>query len=178
MILFGVYQLGVFGQSKVLGKEHRLLFRLDRLGDGPSSGAAARLYIQLCLDACVGPTLGQRLLMAGSSGSMAKGFALIGVYTIGFILPFLAVGLFTGTVLNFFKKHRNVVKYTAKIGAVLLILMGVMTLTGMMNGFTSYLSQFGGGQESASSTVSAAPILPRNPPLRLRSPLFRRRISP
>ena len=49
------------------------------------------------------------------------------------------------------------VKYTAKIGAVLLILMGVMTLTGMMNGFTSYLSQFGGGQESASSAVSAAP---------------------
>lgn len=34
MILFGVYQLGVFGQSKVLGKEHRLLFRLDRLAMG------------------------------------------------------------------------------------------------------------------------------------------------
>lgn len=157
MILFGVYQLGVFGQSKVLGKEHRLLFRLDRLAMGPLPALLLGFTFSFAWTPCVGPTLGSVLLMAGSSGSMAKGFALIGVYTIGFILPFLAVGLFTGTVLNFFKKHRNVVKYTAKIGAVLLILMGVMTLTGMMNGFTSYLSQFGGGQESASSAVSAAP---------------------
>lgn len=58
MILFGVYQLGVFGQSKVLGKEHRLLFRLVAWR-GALFRRAARLYHQLCLDARVGPT-GQR----------------------------------------------------------------------------------------------------------------------
>ena len=30
---------------------------------------------------------------------------LIGLYTLGFAIPFLAVGLFTGTLLNFFKKR-------------------------------------------------------------------------
>ena len=64
---------------------------------------------------CVGPTLGSVLLMAGSAETAANGFLLIGVYALGFIIPFLAVGFFTGAVLNFFKKHRNVVKYTVKL---------------------------------------------------------------
>ena len=49
------------------------------------------------------------------------------------------------------------VKYTVKIGAVLLILMGVMTLTGFMNGITSYLSkvQLGGETQQVQETQSA-----------------------
>lgn len=73
-----------------------------------------------------------------------NGFALIGVYTLGFVIPFLAVGLFTSTLLDFFKKHQKVVKYTVKAGGILMILMGVMMITGWMNGVTGYLSSFGG----------------------------------
>lgn len=90
--------------------------------------------------------------MAGSSASMAKGAVLIGVYTLGFILPFLAVGLFTSAVLDFFKKYKNVVQYTVKIGAALLIIMGVMTFTGFMNGFTNYLSSSGGNAADVSQS--------------------------
>ena len=114
---------------------------------------------------CVGPTLGSVLLMASSSGSAARGFLLIGVYTVGFVVPFLAVGLFTGTVLDFFKRHQKVVRYTVKVGAALLVLMGVMTLTGFMNGITSYLSSAAGSgvsnqpqtEESAAPAPSEAP---------------------
>ena len=66
---------------------------------------------------------------------------LIGVYTAGFVLPFLAVGLFTASLLDFFKKHNQVVKYTVKIGGVLMLLMGVLMFTGKMNSVTGYLSQ-------------------------------------
>jgi len=87
------------------------------------------------------------------------------VYTLGFVLPFLAVGLFTGAVLGFFKKHQNVVKYTVKVGAALLVLMGVMTLTGYMNSITSYLSSLGGDsaptvQSTPAPTDSPAPTVP------------------
>ena len=92
---------------------------------------------------CVGPVLASVLLMASSSASAAAGYALVGVYTLGFVLPFLAVGLFTGAVLRFFRAHGNVVKYTVKVGGALLIVMGLMTVTGWMNGVTSYLSSFG-----------------------------------
>ena len=80
---------------------------------------------------------------------------LIGVYTLGFVIPFLAVGLFTGSVLDFFKKHQNVVKYTTKAGGVLMIAMGVMMFTGWMNGITGYLSSFGVGGQTV--TESQAP---------------------
>lgn len=51
-------------------------------------------------------------------------------------------GLFTGTVLEFFEKSQNVVCYTVKVGTILLIFMGIMTLTGFTNGVTNYLAPF------------------------------------
>ena len=144
MILFGLYQFGVFGQSNVLERERRLPLQLDKLAMGPLPALLLGFTFSFAWTPCVGPTLSSVLLLAGSAGNAAKGLGLIGVYTLGFVLPFLAVGLFTRTVLEFFKKYKNVVRYTVKIGALLLIFMGVMTLTGLMNGLTRYLSGFDG----------------------------------
>lgn len=144
MILFGLYQLGVFGESYLLERERRLPFRLDPLAMGPLPALLLGFTFSFAWTPCVGPTLSSVLLLAGSAGSAAKGMGLIGVYTLGFVLPFLAVGLFTRTVLESFKKHKNAVRYTAKIGGALLIFMGIMTLTGLMNNLTGYLSRFDG----------------------------------
>ena len=155
MVFMGMYQLGVFGQSKMLSMEHRLPFRLDRWAMGPVPAFLLGFTFSFAWTPCVGPTLGSVLLMAGSSGNTGKAAVLIGVYTLGSVLPFQAVGLFTGSVLDFLKKHMNVVKYTVKIGAVLLILMGIMTLTGFMNGMTDYLSDFGGLADGQTTEESA-----------------------
>ena len=159
MILFGVYQFGFFGKASALETEHRLPFRLDRWAMNPLVALVLGFTFSFAWTPCVGPTLGSVLLMASSSGSAARGFLLIGVYTVGFVVPFLAVGLFTGTVLDFFKRHQKVVRYTVKVGAALLVLMGVMTLTGFMNGITSYLSSAAGSGVSNQSQTeeSAAP---------------------
>lgn len=158
IILFGLYQLGVFS-SRALSAEHRLPIRLDKLSMNPAVAFLFGFTFSFAWTPCVGPALGSVLIMATSAGSSAQGFLLIGVYTLGFVLPFLAVGLFTGTLLDFFKKHQRAVRYTVKAGGVLMILMGVMMLTGWMNGFTSYLSGMGGtGAASASSAGSAASI--------------------
>ena len=161
MILFGLYQLGVFGRSDKIEQEHRLPLRLDRFAMGPVPAFLLGFTFSFAWTPCVGPALGSVLLMAGSSATMGKGFFLIGVYTLGFVLPFIAVGLFTGAVLGFFKKYRNVVRYTVKISAVLLILMGFMTLTGFMNNMTGYLSGIGNG--AVSSQETAADDEPKTP---------------
>ena len=98
---------------------------------------------------CVGPALTSVLLMAASAASRMAGFVLIGVYTLGFVLPFLAVGLFTTTLLEFFKKHRGVVQYTVKIGGILMVAMGLMMFTGKMNDITGYLSRVTAGTEQS-----------------------------
>ena len=158
VILFGLYQLGVFGSS-VLGREHRLPFRLDRFAMNPLVALLLGFTFSFAWTPCVGPALAGVLLMASSADSAIKGFVLIGVYTAGFVLPFLALGLFTGSLLDFLKKHQKAVRYTVKAGGVLLILMGVMMLTGWMNGITGYLSSLGTGaqQESVSSPAEPGP---------------------
>lgn len=145
MVLFGLYQLGALGHSGTIEKEHRLPFNLSRFTMNPLVALVLGFTFSFAWTPCVGPTLGGVLLMVSSAGQKIHGFWLIGVYTIGFVIPFLAVGIFTGTVLDFFKTHQSVVRYTVKIGGALLILMGIMTFTGYMNGITSYLSSFGGG---------------------------------
>ena len=160
MILFGIYQFGFLGKAAVLEQEHRLPFRLDRWAMNPLVALVLGFTFSFAWTPCVGPTLGSVLLMASSAASAGKGFLLITVYTAGFVIPFLTVGIFTGTVLNFFKKHQKVVRYTGKVGAALLILMGVMTLTGFMNGITGYLSGVGGGAAAETpdqSTQTASP---------------------
>lgn len=144
MAAFGLYMLGAFGKTKAVEKERRLPFRLNRFAMNPLVALVLGFTFSFAWTPCVGPVLASVLLMASSSASAAAGFGLVAVYTIGFVLPFLAVGLFTGEVLRFFRTHGNVVKYTVKVGGALLIVMGVMTVTGWMNGVTSYLSSFGG----------------------------------
>lgn len=144
MVAFGLYMLGVFGKTKLVEKEHRLPFQLGRFAMNPLVALVLGFTFCFAWTPCVGPVLASVLLMASSSASAAAGFGLVAVYTVGFVLPFLAVGLFTGEVLRFFRTHGNVVKYTVKVGGALLIVMGVMTVTGWMNGVTSYLSSFGG----------------------------------
>lgn len=140
IVLFGFYQLGVFGNSRVLGKERRLPFHLDKLAMSPLTALIMGFTFSFAWTPCVGPALTSVLLMAASANTKVMGFMLIGVYTVGFVLPFLAVGLFPTTLLEFFKSHMNVVKYTVKVGGALMILMGVLMFTGKMNAFTGYLS--------------------------------------
>ena len=139
VILFGLYQLGLFGSSS-LSKEHRLHFQPDSLAMNPLTALILGFTFSFAWTPCVGPALASVLLLAASASSSFTGFLLIGVYTLGFVLPFLAVGLFTKALLDFFRKYRSAVKYTVKLGGILMILIGVMMFTGWMNGISSYLS--------------------------------------
>ena len=158
ILLFGLYQLGLGKRTMLLEQEHRLPFRLDKLAMNPAVALVMGFTFSFAWTPCVGPTLSSVLLMASSTESSAAGFLLIGVYTLGFVLPFLAVGLFTGAVLDFFKAHQNVVRYTVKLGAVLLIVMGILTLTGATNGLSADLAAVSGTttqEESAAEQEDA-----------------------
>ena len=144
ILLFGLYQLGLGKRTMLLEQEHHLPFHLNKLAMNPAVALVMGFTFSFAWTPCVGPTLSSVLLMASSAESSAAGFLLIGVYTLGFVLPFLAVGLFTGAVLDFFKAHQSVVRYTVKIGAVLLIVMGILTLTGATNGLSADLAAVSG----------------------------------
>lgn len=152
MIGFGLYQLGFFGKSQSMEQTRRLPFSMEGKTFGPLMALLLGFTFSFAWTPCVGPVLASVLLMASSASTATAGFALISVYMAGFVLPFLAVGIFAGAALDFFNRKRQVIRYTVKIGGILLILMGVMTMTGWMNGLTGYLSSFGtGGQSGVAS---------------------------
>ena len=157
VVLLGLVQLG-FLESRFMQREWRLPFDPKKWGTSPLAALVLGFTFSFAWTPCVGPALTSVLLMAASAATRGLGFVLIGVYTLGFVLPFLAVGLFTSQVLAFFKRHTGWLKWTARAGGVLLILMGVMMFTGWMNGFTAYLSGVSGtgGQSTASVSQSAS----------------------
>ncbi len=167
MILFGLYQLGVFGNSPLMSAERRLPLRLERLTMSPWTALLMGFVFSFAWTPCVGPMLSGVLLMAASATSRQTGYLLLGVYTLGFCLPFLALGLFTTSLLEKLRAHRNVAKYTVKIGGALLILMGVMMLTGWMNSVTGYLSRAADTQSAAAEEPApveqSAPQEPAEP---------------
>lgn len=141
VLLFGLYQLGILGFSPALERERRLPFHLDTFAMSPFTALLLGFTFSFAWTPCVGPALTSVLLMAASAATRTAGFLLIGVYTLGFVLPFLAVGLFTTTLLELFKKYQKVVRYTVKIGGLLMVLMGILMFTGKMNSVTGYLSK-------------------------------------
>lgn len=164
MILFGLYQFGILGKVKAVENERRIQINLEKWTMNPVTAWVLGFTFSFAWTPCIGPVLSSVLLMASSAQTKAGGFLLIGVYTVGFIIPFLIVGLFTGTVLDLFKKYQKVVKYTVKIGAVLLIVMGIMTMTGFINGISSYFSSISSdNSEEIKTTASPVPETSKEP---------------
>ncbi len=155
IILFGLYQLGLGKRAMFLEREHRLPFRLDKVAMNPVTALVLGFTFSFAWTPCVGPALSSVLLMASSSGSSTAGFLLIGLYTLGFALPFLAVGLFTGTVLNFFRSHQSIVRWTVKLGGILLIVMGVLTIAGAAGTSSQTAGSSAQDQQEEQASVAA-----------------------
>ena len=153
IIFFGLYSLGIFGYSKTLSKELRIKWKMDKLKLNPLTALVFGFTFSFAWTPCVGPTLTSVLLMTSSATSMSKGLILIGVYTLGFIIPFLLLGSFTGAMLNSFRKHKGIVKYTVKIGGLLMLIMGILMVTGMTNSINGYLSGAGMPDNMVEETV-------------------------
>lgn len=149
IIAFGLFQLGVF-RPMALEQDRRIRFPLQKLAMSPLVALVFGFTFSFAWTPCVGPALASVLLMAGSADTALQGFALIGLYTLGFVLPFLAVALFAGVLLKLFQKHRNVVRYTVKVGGALLVVIGLLMVTGWMDTLSGSLS---GSDPQATPTV-------------------------
>ena len=82
---------------------------------------------------CVGPVLAAVLFYAAQEGSIWKGTSLLAVYAAGLGIPFLLAALAGKPFLKFmqrFKKHLGLVE---KIIGGLLVITGILFLTGSMN---------------------------------------------
>lgn len=140
IIILGLFQLGIFN-FKFLQKQRNLNFDISNKEINPLIAFVMGFTFSFAWTPCVGPALSSVLILASSTKTVLIGNVLVFVYSLGFILPFLLLGLFTSKVLNFFNKNKKIINYTIKISGVLLIIIGIMTFTGYINGISSYLNK-------------------------------------
>ena len=131
MVLFGLYQAGLLGEWGFMAKERRLSFGFDRLAASPFMAFLLGFVFSFAWTPCVGPMLSSVLILAAAEPE--KGMVMILFYTLGFVIPFLLLGLFSETVLNLLKKHKGVMAFTVKAGGVLMIALGLLLFTGQLH---------------------------------------------
>lgn len=139
IIALGLFQLGFF-QISFLQRERKFHLNLQGKKANPFLALILGFTFSFAWTPCVGPLLSSVLIMASGAKTSFTGNMLVLVYTLGFVIPFLLLGLFTANVMEFIKAKQRLVKYTIKTGGVILILMGVITFTGWMNGISGYLT--------------------------------------
>ncbi len=156
IIILGLYQLGVFHLG-ALDREHRVQIKFDFKKMNPLLALVMGFTFSFAWTPCVGPALSSVLIMASSADTALAGNLLVLLYTLGFVIPFLLLGLFTAGALNLLERHKKALQYTVKAGGVILILMGVLMITGWMQGITGYFSALGGGQAGISQGQEKQP---------------------
>ncbi|MFQ5913070.1 MAG: cytochrome c biogenesis CcdA family protein [Nitrospinota bacterium] len=85
---------------------------------------------------CVGPTLGAILTLAAVESG--KGAWLLFIYSAGLGVPFLVAAIAFNGFLGFFHRFKRFLPAVQKVGGVVLILMGVLLLTGQLTVLNTY----------------------------------------
>lgn len=132
IILLGLNQLGVL-KLNFLNKQLKLNSKIDVKKMNPIVAFVMGFGFSFAWTPCVGPALASVLILASNAKSVLEGNLLVLVYILGFLIPFLILGIFTGETLNFVKKNPKIMNTIVKIGAVVLIIMGGLLLTGTLD---------------------------------------------
>ncbi len=130
IIIFGLLQLGLFSSVSFLQKERRIPINTAKFRVSPLSAILLGFAFSFAWTPCVGPALASILVMTGNAGTQSGGLIYILFYTLGFSIPFIVTGIFVSSMLDFLKKHRGIVKWTARAGGILLVCAGIFMLAG------------------------------------------------
>ncbi|MEN2998702.1 MAG: cytochrome c biogenesis protein CcdA [Brevinematia bacterium] len=87
---------------------------------------------------CVGPILGTVVGIALHSGSMLYGGALLGVYSLGFSLPFFIISVFIESSVSMLSKARKALRAVGLISGGILVLVGILLITDTMETVSQY----------------------------------------
>lgn len=90
---------------------------------------------------CIGPILGSVLGLAATEADLGRGILLLAVYSLGLALPFLLAALALDRFFTWFQSFRRYLPWVQRVSGVLLIIVGVLMLTGSFTRLAGWLQQ-------------------------------------
>jgi cytochrome c-type biogenesis protein len=139
IIVFGLHLLGVFRLSALM-RERR--FQLSRSPAGYAGATVAGAAFGAGWTPCLGPVLGALLTYAGTRATLGGGMALLGSYALGLAVPFLIAAGATGWFLTKSQKLRRAIPVLEKTSGVVLVLVGLLLVSGTFTLLSGWLTRF------------------------------------
>lgn len=129
VIFFGLNFLGVFKLNIFNGAKNTV--RKNDLGF--FSSLLFGLIFSVSWTPCVGAFLGSALMMASQQGKVLTGIIMLLLYSAGLGIPFVLSAVLIDKLkntFNFIKKHYKIINI---ISGALLIVVGILMMTGLLN---------------------------------------------
>ncbi|MGD9914549.1 MAG: cytochrome c biogenesis CcdA family protein [Rhizobiaceae bacterium] len=136
IIIMGLNFLGIL-RIPLLSREARF-----QSGQRPAGMAAAYvmgLAFAFGWTPCIGPVLGPILTLAGGRETVGEGATLLAAYSLGLGIPFLIAAFFSGAFMRFLSRFRMHLGRVEKVIGALLVIAGVLFLTGAMQDVAYWL---------------------------------------
>lgn len=134
--IMGLHFLGVF-RIGLLYREARV--NVQKKPAGLVGAYLMGLAFAFGWTPCVGPVLAAILFVAGSSDTVLRGSLLLAVYAAGIGIPFILAAAFASRFLGWAAKFRRHMGTVEKAMGALLVLTGVLFMTGQMSAIAYWL---------------------------------------
>lgn len=139
IIVLGLGLLGVLRGP--LARERRLITTLPKV-TGPLRPFVVGVAFGAAWSPCVGPLLGAALVIAARSGQPVRGGLLLFSYSLGIGVPFLVASLGLASSPGLAGWMRRVGPKLERLAGGLLVVLGLLLVTGAYTWLTSYLARF------------------------------------
>lgn len=136
IIAFGIYALG-FIRIDAFERDRRV--HLDRKPMGFLGSGLVGMAFAAGWTPCLGPVLAAILGLAGVGGDLGRGVLLLAAYSLGLAVPFLLAALMVDRFREWFSRFRRWIPWVQRASGVLLILVGVLLLTGEFTRLSAWL---------------------------------------
>ncbi len=136
IIILGIHFTGIF---KISALFRDLRFNVDKKSAGLVGAYIIGLAFAFGWTPCVGPVLATILFIAGGEASIWNGAGLLAVYSLGIGIPFILAALAIGPFLGIMKRYRKHLGTMEKVMGGLLILTGILFVTGGFNSLGYWL---------------------------------------
>lgn len=127
----GVFKIGLFSREARLNPEG--------VARSPLSAYVMGLAFAFGWTPCIGPVLGPILTLAGGQDTVLQGASLLAVYSAGLGIPFMLAALFSSRFMAFATKFRGNMGIVEKVIGGLLVVSGLLFLTGGMQKIAFWL---------------------------------------
>ncbi|RJE83191.1 cytochrome c biogenesis CcdA family protein [Paracoccus onubensis] len=136
IIIMGLHFLHVF-RIPILDQEARI--EAGKQGGGAFGAYLLGLAFAFGWTPCIGPQLGMILSLAATGGELSRGTGLLAVYALGLGIPFLLAALFIERAIGVMNRIKPYLKTIERVMGLLLLVVGIMLLTGAFTNFSYWL---------------------------------------